>query len=157
MLTVAKIRCFYYIAEIKNLIFVWLCVLCLACYSIQCICNGWFYCIMLVAYTGEHNLGPLKNGINEDAVAPGPEMLEPLLLASNRTKRPDILNHFRSYQGGWDITNKHYWAVSPAICILSCSRDLIGLLKFVIAWALLYLCLLVTVIFLFIWCMIICF
>ncbi|KAH9746502.1 transmembrane protein [Citrus sinensis] len=59
---------------------------------------------------GEHNLGPLKNGINEDAVAPGPEMLEPLLLASNRTKRPDILNHFRSYQGGWDITNKHYWA-----------------------------------------------
>ncbi|KAH9794852.1 transmembrane protein [Citrus sinensis] len=59
---------------------------------------------------GEHNLGPLKNGINEDAVAPGPEMLEPLLLASNRTKRPDILNHFRRYQGGWDITNKHYWA-----------------------------------------------
>lgn len=69
-------------------------------------------------YAGEHNLGPLENGIDEDAVAPGPEMMEPLLLASNRTKRPDILNHFRQYQGGWDITNKHYWAVSPAICIL---------------------------------------
>ncbi|GAB4859976.1 hypothetical protein Ancab_011455 [Ancistrocladus abbreviatus] len=33
-----------------------------------------------------------------------------LVLAGNRTRRPDILRGFKRYQGGWDFTNKHYWA-----------------------------------------------
>ncbi|CAH9096005.1 unnamed protein product [Cuscuta epithymum] len=33
-----------------------------------------------------------------------------LLLAGDRTRRPDILSRFHKYKGGWDIVNKHYWA-----------------------------------------------
>ncbi|XP_010916316.1 uncharacterized protein [Elaeis guineensis] len=33
----------------------------------------------------------------------------PLVLAANRTRRPDVLDNFRMYGGGWNITNKHYW------------------------------------------------
>ncbi|XP_020097258.1 uncharacterized protein LOC109716312 isoform X1 [Ananas comosus] len=47
--------------------------------------------------------------------APGPEAMAPdgrfpLILASKRTRRPDALNSFKLYEGGWNITNKHYWA-----------------------------------------------
>ncbi|KAK4260723.1 hypothetical protein QN277_003801 [Acacia crassicarpa] len=62
---------------------------------------------------GEENLGPWKNEIEQAALAPGPAVDShqgTLVLAANRTKRPDILNHFRQYRGGWDITNQHYWA-----------------------------------------------
>lgn len=33
-----------------------------------------------------------------------------LILAEIRTRRPDILHKFKRYSGGWNITNKHYWA-----------------------------------------------
>ncbi|KAK4422138.1 hypothetical protein Salat_1796100 [Sesamum alatum] len=33
-----------------------------------------------------------------------------LVLAPRRTYRKDPLNHFKSYTGGWNITNRHYWA-----------------------------------------------
>ncbi|GLJ09309.1 hypothetical protein SUGI_0106100 [Cryptomeria japonica] len=33
-----------------------------------------------------------------------------MILAEHRTRRPDILYKFRQYKGGWNITNKHYWA-----------------------------------------------
>lgn len=62
---------------------------------------------------GNENLGPLNNGVLGEAQAPGPAFNEPkvpLILAGNRTKRPDILRKFRIYQSGWDISNKHYWA-----------------------------------------------
>ncbi|CAO2828551.1 unnamed protein product [Amaranthus hypochondriacus] len=62
---------------------------------------------------GNQNLGPLDDGILGQAQAPGPASYEPkvpLMLAGNRTKRPDILRKFKIYQGGWDISNKHYWA-----------------------------------------------
>lgn len=42
-----------------------------------------------------------------------PDAKSPFVLAANRTDRPDVLNGFRHYRGGWDITNRHYWAVSP--------------------------------------------
>lgn len=50
--------------------------------------------------------------MSSSAEAPGPasESSGPLVLAGSRTKRPDILNRFRQYRGGWDITDKHYWA-----------------------------------------------
>ncbi|GAA0158043.1 hypothetical protein LIER_15168 [Lithospermum erythrorhizon] len=35
-----------------------------------------------------------------------------LVLAEDRTKRPDILSGFHKYRGGWDIANKYYFAVS---------------------------------------------
>ena len=65
-------------------------------------------------YAGNQNLGPLDDGILGQDQAPDPASYEPkvpLMLAGNRTKRPDILRKFKIYQGGWDISNKHYWAV----------------------------------------------
>ncbi|XVF02806.1 hypothetical protein REPUB_Repub04eG0205800 [Reevesia pubescens] len=62
---------------------------------------------------GGVNLGPWKNEISELAQAPAPTNDEPpstLVLAAQRTNRPDILRHFKHYLGGWDITNRHYWA-----------------------------------------------
>ncbi|XP_030447983.1 uncharacterized protein LOC115670764 [Syzygium oleosum] len=64
---------------------------------------------------GQENLGPWKNGISEDALAeaPGPETSGPrstLVLAGNRTNRPDILRGFKHYRDGWDTSNQHYWA-----------------------------------------------
>lgn len=59
-------------------------------------------------------MGLLNDGILGEARAPGPAYNEPkvpLILAGNRTKRPNILRKFKIYQGGWDISNKHYWAV----------------------------------------------
>ncbi|CAK9141304.1 unnamed protein product [Ilex paraguariensis] len=64
---------------------------------------------------GEENLGSWKNGILNAAAAqaPGPASdgsVTTLVLAEHRTNRPDILHGFRRYRGGWDISNKHYWA-----------------------------------------------
>ncbi|XP_023541107.1 uncharacterized protein LOC111801364 [Cucurbita pepo subsp. pepo] len=62
---------------------------------------------------GQENLGPWRNEILETAEAPGSannDSQGPLLLAANRTKRPDILHGFRVYEGGWDIANRDYWA-----------------------------------------------
>lgn len=35
-----------------------------------------------------------------------------LVLAAERTRRPDPLNHFNIYVDGWNVTNTHYIAVS---------------------------------------------
>lgn len=35
-----------------------------------------------------------------------------LVLAPRRTYRKDPLDHFQMYTAGWNITNRHYWAVS---------------------------------------------
>ncbi|XVE92074.1 hypothetical protein REPUB_Repub01dG0066200 [Reevesia pubescens] len=62
---------------------------------------------------GGVNLGAWKNEISELAQAPAPTNDDPpstLVLAAHRTNRPDILQHFKHYLGGWDITNRHYWA-----------------------------------------------
>ncbi|RYR37221.1 hypothetical protein Ahy_A09g042143 [Arachis hypogaea] len=62
---------------------------------------------------GEENLGPWKYEMSQMThmgPAPGPNGEDTLVLAANRTKRPDILRGFRRYRGGWDITDRHYWA-----------------------------------------------
>ncbi|GAB4828801.1 hypothetical protein Ancab_018462 [Ancistrocladus abbreviatus] len=67
----------------------------------------------LKSILGNADLGPLKSGILDDGQAPGPAVdvhQKTLVLAGNRTRRPDILRGFKRYQGGWDFTNKHYWA-----------------------------------------------
>ncbi|KAK8636762.1 hypothetical protein V6N13_124500 [Hibiscus sabdariffa] len=59
------------------------------------------------------NLGPWKNEISELPQAPAPTIDESpstLVLAAQRTSRLDILRHFEHYHGGWNITNRHYWA-----------------------------------------------
>ncbi|KAF5778595.1 hypothetical protein HanXRQr2_Chr12g0549371 [Helianthus annuus] len=60
---------------------------------------------------GEDNLGRWRNSADASET-PGPANgpSGPLVLAGSRTKRPDVLNHLKRYRGGWDITNKHYWA-----------------------------------------------
>uniref|UniRef100_A0A0E0JDF9 Uncharacterized protein n=1 Tax=Oryza punctata TaxID=4537 RepID=A0A0E0JDF9_ORYPU len=63
-----------------------------------------------------NNLGPwakgLLKGMPDSAAGPaeGPDAKYPLVLAEERTRRPDVLDHLRMYGGGWNITNKHYWA-----------------------------------------------
>ncbi|KAL9242092.1 hypothetical protein vseg_016127 [Gypsophila vaccaria] len=62
---------------------------------------------------GNENLGPLKNGLLGQAEAPSPAPSAskiPLMLAGNRTRRPDILRKFKIYEGGWNISSRHYWA-----------------------------------------------
>nr|GLL32933.1 uncharacterized protein LOC109156800 [Ipomoea trifida] len=64
--------------------------------------------------SGDPFAAVLDGVLNADlAQAPGPAnegLTSTLVLAGNRTKRPDILSRFRKYRGGWDIANKHYWA-----------------------------------------------
>ncbi|XP_057765859.1 uncharacterized protein LOC130986461 [Salvia miltiorrhiza] len=61
---------------------------------------------------GEENMGSWKDQmLSSNGEAPGPANdVSTLVLAANRTKRPDILSKFHKYRGGWDIANKHYWA-----------------------------------------------
>lgn len=46
------------------------------------------------------------------SLADGTGQNSSLLLAEDRTRRKDPLDSFKKYNGGWNITNKHYWAVS---------------------------------------------
>ncbi|KAG0493431.1 hypothetical protein HPP92_004425 [Vanilla planifolia] len=63
-----------------------------------------------------HSLSPLTDGLLKfvpaasGPVAMAPEAGVAFILAANRTRRPDVLEKFRPYKGGWDMTNKHYWA-----------------------------------------------
>eukprot|EP00268_Persea_americana_P045738 TRINITY_DN4680_c1_g2_i7.p1 TRINITY_DN4680_c1_g2~~TRINITY_DN4680_c1_g2_i7.p1 ORF type:complete len:549 (-),score=68.72 TRINITY_DN4680_c1_g2_i7:556-2202(-) len=60
------------------------------------------------------NFSPWTTGFLQFPPASGPayapDAKSPFVLAANRTDRPDVLNGFRHYRGGWDITNRHYWA-----------------------------------------------
>lgn len=67
-------------------------------------------------------MGLWGNGILEDAQAPGPSQPESLILAAERTNRPDILDGFKHYSGGWNITDKHYWAVRPYLYVVKLSK-----------------------------------
>ncbi|KAL8161281.1 hypothetical protein V2J09_012770 [Rumex salicifolius] len=86
--------------------------------------NFWAFSILLFLFfwvsipiadgeQGSGNLELFKNGILDQAQAPGPGVYEPkrtLVLAGHQTRRPDILNGFKKYNGGWNMTNQHYWA-----------------------------------------------
>ncbi|XP_042502415.1 uncharacterized protein LOC122079771 [Macadamia integrifolia] len=61
---------------------------------------------------GEENTAPWS-GFMQFAEAPGPangRSADTLVLAAEKTNRPDILNGFKHYRGGWNISNRHYWA-----------------------------------------------
>jgi len=71
----------------------------------------------LILLTGEGNLESWKDGVlhsTDLAQAPSGHA-STLVLAGNRTRRPDFLSGFHKYRGGWDIANKHYWAVSTIL------------------------------------------
>jgi hypothetical protein len=72
-----------------------------------------------------NNLGPWAKGLLKGmpAAAAGPAAMAsvakyPLVLAEERTRRPDVLQHLKMYEGGWNVTNKHYWAVCVVARIL---------------------------------------
>ncbi|KAK9107028.1 hypothetical protein Syun_023039 [Stephania yunnanensis] len=74
---------------------------------------------------GEENMGQWTKGLFEFAEAPGPVdggddsstvHHETLVLAAKRTDRLDVLCGFKRYSGGWDISNRHYWAVKSDKC-----------------------------------------
>jgi hypothetical protein len=67
------------------------------------------------------------------AEAPGPANVDTLVLAERRTKRPDILSGFRRYQGGWDISNKHYWASVGFTGVIGFSLAVLWFLSFGLA------------------------
>ncbi|KAL6528870.1 hypothetical protein OROMI_029046 [Orobanche minor] len=57
----------------------------------------------------------------------------PLVLAPRKTYRKDPLDGFKRYTGGWNISNRHYWAVSTLLlsffrggAMISCLLAIIG-------------------------------
>lgn len=60
---------------------------------------------------------------NSNSDSNSSEQVEPssLVLAPRRTYRKDPLNHSNRYTGGWNISNRHYWAVS-SLNLTSCTR-----------------------------------
>lgn len=49
-----------------------------------------------------------------EAPATEPSEVSSLVLAAERTRRKDPLNGFQTYTGGWNISERHYWAVSAS-------------------------------------------
>lgn len=79
--------------------------------------GSYSFFFLFIYFSGQENLGPWGNGMSEAAAeAPGPSDDSTLVLAAKRTNRPNILHGFKRYRGGWDITSRHYWAVSLAFC-----------------------------------------
>ncbi|XP_031104177.1 uncharacterized protein LOC116007599 [Ipomoea triloba] len=68
-----------------------------------------------------------------------PPLNSSLILASKRTYRKDPLNHFERYTGGWNISNRHYWA---SVGFTAVPFFLVGLIWFaVFGLCLLFICL----------------
>lgn len=72
----------------------------------------------------QHDLGYSWVGTKMSSVE-GPD-LQPvqfysLVLAAERTRRKDPLDGFKTYTRGWNISERHYWAVS---CFALLSHDM---------------------------------
>ena len=61
---------------------------------------------------GRHGVIFLGNGRSVVLQNADSERNTSLTLAAKRTKRIDPLDHFKHYTGGWNISNRHYFAVS---------------------------------------------
>ncbi|KAK7405442.1 hypothetical protein VNO78_06740 [Psophocarpus tetragonolobus] len=89
---------------------------------------------------GEENLGPWKNEMTQVALAsPHPGTEGAMVLAANRTNRPDILRGFRHYHGGWDISNRNYWASVGFTGVVGFSLAVLWFISFGLALVI-YLC-----------------
>lgn len=51
--------------------------------------------------------------MSDPSESPGPSSVD--VLAAKRTHRPNPLNHFQVYTGGWNFTNMNYLAVMSAL------------------------------------------
>ncbi|TYG90343.1 hypothetical protein ES288_A12G174200v1 [Gossypium darwinii] len=75
----------------------------------------WIYCLSSVPVLAQN--GPFTDHNNEISELPQAPVLttykspSTLVLAGQRTNRPDLLRHFKHYHGGCNITNCHYWAI----------------------------------------------
>lgn len=58
----------------------------------------------------EHSLKTRKYFVEGPTVLP--VVNSNFVLASERTQRKDPLNGFKKYTKGWNIRDRHYWAVS---------------------------------------------
>uniref|UniRef100_A0A0V0IJ62 Putative ovule protein n=1 Tax=Solanum chacoense TaxID=4108 RepID=A0A0V0IJ62_SOLCH len=68
-----------------------------------------------------------------------PPLNSSLILAAKRTYRKDPLNNFNRYTGGWNISNRHYWA---SVAFTAAPFFVVALIWFVIfALCLLFICL----------------
>ncbi|XP_028555278.1 uncharacterized protein LOC110092209 isoform X3 [Dendrobium catenatum] len=92
------------------------------------------------------NFAPISDGLlkftplasGHVAMAPDAGFL--LVLAAKRTRRPDVLNKLRPYRGGWDITNKHYWASVGFTGAAGFILAFIWFLSFAFAFAVFHFC-----------------
>lgn len=64
----------------------------------------------VVAASGGWRRAALSQDAAAAAAAPALISTRFMILAQERTARPDPLNHFQKYRQGWDIRNEHYWA-----------------------------------------------
>jgi hypothetical protein len=72
-----------------------------------------------LTYEEEKIFGGLVNWRRSVAEAPTvsdvPVENSSFILAEQRTHRRDPLDGYKKYNGGWNISNNHYWAVSSLI------------------------------------------
>ncbi|XP_010533109.1 PREDICTED: uncharacterized protein LOC104808951 [Tarenaya hassleriana] len=59
---------------------------------------------------GEDGAVPWRRDVVERALAEENGDNSSLILAAKRTRRKDPLENFKLYNGGWNISNQHYWA-----------------------------------------------
>ncbi|KAH0457440.1 hypothetical protein IEQ34_012755 [Dendrobium chrysotoxum] len=57
---------------------------------------------------GRHSFVPFRRSVGE--ISTKLVNNNSFVLASERTERRDPLNNFKDYTGGWNISNRHYWA-----------------------------------------------
>lgn len=83
-------------------------------------CNWDFLTHQISGAFGEENYGLVvswgtKRFLADNTTATDneePPLNSSLILAAKRTYRKDPLDGYKRYTGGWNIRNKHYWAVS---------------------------------------------
>lgn len=72
-----------------------------------------------IFFPGKENEGNVVDFYRLDEIAAEPFENSPPLppatlpLAAERTRRKDPLDGFNKYTNGWNISDHHYWAVSP--------------------------------------------
>lgn len=87
-----------------SVIFISFCLLFLHCVSYDFVSTfaGWDF---EVGFSGRSVVeGPFSAPIETSSV----------VLAAQRTRRKDPLDGFKRYTGGWNISERHYWAVSSS-------------------------------------------
>lgn len=67
-----------------------------------------FFFVYVESENGEVLPWKIRRSLADETIASN----STLILAANRTQRRDPLADFKTYTGGWNISERHYWAVS---------------------------------------------